>query len=102
MHKRLVPAAVTALCLCLCACGRKEDAAQQEPVVQEKVIAEGSGNDRPDGSTGNAGLEEIADPGGSSQREEEAISPDGLPVLEAGMLSDCITLCTIGQRHAGR
>ena len=95
MHKRLVPAAAIALCMCLCTCGRKEDAAQQEPVVQEKVIAEGSGNDRPDGSTGTEGLEEIADPGGSIRREEETISPDGLPVLEAGMLSDCITLCTI-------
>ena len=59
------------------------------------VIAEGRGNDSASGRTESQGAEEIADPGGSSQREEEALSPDGLPVLEAGMLSDCITLCTI-------
>ena len=72
MHKRLVPAAAIALCMCLCTCGRKEDAAQQEPVVQEKVIAEGSGNDRPDGSTGTAGQEDIVDPGGAGRNDEAA------------------------------
>ena len=96
MHKRLVPAATIALCMCLCTCGRKEEKTPQEPVVKEEVIAEGRGNDSASGSSETKGAEEIADPGGSIRREEEAISPDGLPVLEGGMLSDCSTLGTIG------
>ena len=95
MSRRIIPAAVTALCLCLCACGRKEEKTPQEPVVKEEVIAEGRGNDSASGRTESQGAEEIADPGGSSQREEEALSPDGLTVLEAGTLSDCITLCSL-------
>ena len=95
MHKRLVSAAAIALCMCLCTCGRKDDAAQHEPEVHEEVIAEGSGNDRPDGSTGTAGQEDIADPGGAGRNYEDALSPDSLPVLETGTLSEFITLCSI-------
>ena len=95
MSRRIIPAATIALCMCLCTCGRKEEKTPQASVVKEEVIAEGRGNDSASGSSETKGAEEIADPGGSIWREEEAISPDGLPVLEAGALSACITLCTI-------
>ena len=95
MRKRFFLSAVTVLCICLCACSREEEGVPQEPEVQEEIIAEGSGDGRSEGSMGDAGQEDIADPGESGRADGYALSPDGLPVLETGTLSDCITLCRL-------
>ena len=95
MRNRLISTAVIALCVCLCACGIQEEVIPEEPAEQGDIIAEGSGNDAPDGGTQAAEPEEIADPGESGQTDENALSPDSLPVLETGTLSECITLCQL-------
>ena len=96
MRKRFFLSAVIVLCICLCACSREEEGIPQEPEVQEEVIAEGSGNDTADDGTETAGIEDISDPGESGRADGYALSPDGLPGLEAGTLSECITLCQLG------
>lgn len=95
MRNRLISTAVVVLFMCLCACSRETESVPQEPEVQEQVIAEGSGNDRTDGGAEDAEPEEIADPGESGRNDEDALSPDGLSVLETGTLSECITLCQL-------
>ena len=95
MRNRLISTAVIALCVCLCACGIQEEVIPEEPAEQGDIIAEGSGNDAPDGGTQAAEPEDIADPGESGQTDENALSPDSLPVLETGTLSECITLCQL-------
>ena len=95
MRNRLISTAVIALCVCLCACGIQEEVNPEESAEQGDIIAEGSGNDAPDGGTQAAEPEDIADPGESGQNDEDALSPDSLPVLETGTLSECITLCQL-------
>ena len=95
MRNRLISTAVIALCVCLSACGIQEEVIPEEPAEQGDIIAEGSGNDAPDGGTQAAEPEDIADPGESGQTDENALSPDSLPVLETGTLSECITLCQL-------
>ena len=95
MRNRLISTAVIALCVCLCACGIQEEVNPEESAEQGDIIAEGSGNDAPDGGTQAAEPEDIADPGESGRNDEDALSPDSLPVLETGTLSECITLCQL-------
>ena len=95
MRNRLISTAVIVLCVCLSACGIQEEVIPEEPAEQGDIIAEGSGNDAPDGGTQAAEPEDIADPGESGQTDENALSPDSLPVLETGTLSECITLCQL-------
>ena len=83
MRKGLT-AGLLILCMCLCACGKKEEGIEQKTEAQEEIIAEGSGETRSGSTTAAAG--EIEDPGGSGR--PDASSPDGLPVLETGTLSD--------------
>ena len=90
MRKRLV-AGLIILCMCLCSCGKKEEGIEQETEEQEEVITEGIGNGGAESGSTTAEAVEIADPWESGRTD--ALSPDGLPVLETGMLSDCITLC---------
>ena len=92
MRKRLV-AGLIILCMCLCSCGKKEEGIEQETEEQEEVITEGIGNGGAESGATTAEAVEIVDPWESGRTD--ALSPDELPVLETGMLSDCITLCRI-------
>ena len=92
MRKGLT-AGLLVLCICLCSCGKKEEGIEQKTEAQEEVIAEGSGSGETGAGSTTMVAGEIEDPGGSGR--PDASSPDGLPVLETGTLSDCITLCQI-------
>ena len=92
MRKGLT-AGLLVLCMCLCSCGKKEEGIEQKTEAQEEVIAEGSGSGETGAGSTTMVAGEIEDPGGSGR--PDASSPDGLPVLETGTLSDCITLCQI-------